>query len=49
MDQHKFRRAFVVARDLDDFIFFETVTLNNRQNAKVFQDIDEARKWLQEK
>lgn len=46
---HKFKRAIVVARDLKDFHFFETVTLNNGQTAKLFQDIDEAKKWLLEK
>ena len=43
---HKFKRALVVAQDLDDFSFFETVTLNRGQNVKIFQDMAEARKWL---
>ena|ERR1700690_3769638 len=46
---HKFKRAFVVARDLNDYNFFETVTLNRGQNAKVFYDMDEAKRWLLEK
>jgi len=46
---HKLKRAFVIAKDLDDFHFFETVTLNNGQMAKIFQDIDEAKKWLLQK
>ena len=44
-----FKRAIIVKRDLKDFHFFETVTLNSGQNAKLFQDIDEAKKWLSEK
>jgi hypothetical protein len=43
---NKFKRAIVVKRDLQDFSFFETVTLNSGQNAKLFQDLDEAKKWL---
>lgn len=43
---HKLKRAFVVAEDLDDFYFFETVTLNSGQQAKIFQNVDEAEKWL---
>lgn len=46
---HKFKRAIVVKKDWKDFHFFETVTLNSGQNAKLFQDIDEAKKWLFEK
>ena len=46
---HKLKRAFVVAKNLDDFHFFETVTLNNGQLAKIFQDIDEAKRWLLKK
>ena len=44
-----FKRAIVVKKDLKNFRFFETVTLNSGQNAKLFQDIDEAKKWLSEK
>ena len=40
------RRAIVVAKDIKNFEFFETVTLNSGQNAKLLQDMDEARKWL---
>ena len=46
---HKLKRAFVVAKNLNDFHFFETVTFNNGQLAKIFQDIDEAKKWLLQK
>ena len=46
--QH-FKRAAIVVRNYDDFRFFETVTLNQGQNMKLFQDIDGAKKWLFEK
>ena len=42
----KFRRAIVVAKDLKDYHFFETVNANRGQSSKIFQDIDEAKKWL---
>jgi hypothetical protein len=45
----KFKRALIVKKDLENFYFLETVTLNSGQNAKLFQDIDEAKKWLSEK
>jgi hypothetical protein len=45
----RFKRAIVVARDAGDFHFYETVTLNNMQNVRLFQDIDEAKQWLFEK
>jgi hypothetical protein len=43
---HPLRRALVAAKDLDDYLFFETVTVNRGQDARVFYDIDEARRWL---
>lgn len=49
VDVHKMKRALVVKKDLKDYAFFETVTLNRAQSTKVFFDIDEARKWLPEK
>jgi hypothetical protein len=46
---HRLRRAIVVAKDLENYKFFETVTINRGQYAKLFFDIDEAKKWLLEK
>jgi hypothetical protein len=43
------KRALVVARDLEDYRFFETVTVNSGQNTKIFQNINEAEAWLSEK
>lgn len=43
---YQLKRAFVVAKDLEDFHFFETVTHNSGQLAKIFQNVDEAKKWL---
>jgi hypothetical protein len=46
---HKIKRAFVVAKDLEDYSFFETVNVNRGYRHKMFQDISEAKKWLLEK
>lgn len=43
---HKLKRALVVAKDLKDYHFFETVTSNSGQNARIFQDVAHAREWL---
>jgi len=40
---HKFKRAIVVANDIDDFTFFETVSQNRGQNVMAFRDIEEAK------
>ena len=42
----KFKRAIIAEKGVNDYQFFETVTLNMGQQAKLFQDMDEARKWL---
>jgi hypothetical protein len=49
LPEYKVKRALVVAKDIEDFSFFETVTMNQAQNARIFQDFDEAKKWLLEK
>lgn len=51
---HRLKRAVVIAKDLkdkrlEDYRFYETVTLNRGQNTKLFEDMDEARQWLSEK
>ena len=43
----RFKRAFVTSHSHEDFHFFETVTLNSGQNARIFETIEEARVWLQ--
>ena len=43
---HRFKRALIVSRDIDDFTFFETVSQNINKNVTLFRDMDEARKWL---
>jgi len=43
---HELKRALVVKDDLNDYQFFETVTINKGQNAKMFHDIDQAKQWL---
>jgi hypothetical protein len=42
----KFKRAIVVEKFSKDYQFYETVTINSGQTTKLFQDVDEARKWL---
>ena len=40
------RRAIVVARDQDDYGFWETLCTNRgHRNVRVFEDYDEARRW----
>jgi hypothetical protein len=39
----KFKRALVIANDLAEFEFFETVTFNQGQRLRIFNDIDEAK------
>jgi hypothetical protein len=46
---YKLKRAFVVAKDLKDYSFFETVNVNRGYRHKMFEDISEAKKWLLEK
>jgi hypothetical protein len=41
-----YKRANVVAKDLEDYIFHENVMVNRGQNEKVFTDIDTAMGWL---
>ncbi len=43
-----YKRANVVAKDLDDYVFHETVMVNRGQNEKVFTDIVKAKEWLME-
>jgi hypothetical protein len=43
---HHIKRALVVAKELKEYLFFETVTFNRGQYAKIFKDITEAREWL---
>ena len=42
----QFKRAIVVKHSFPDYRFFETVTLNPGQNIRLFEDTDEAKKWL---
>ena len=43
-----YKRANVVTKDLDDYIFHENVMVNRGQNEQVFTDIDQAKEWLME-
>ena len=49
LSANKIERAIVVPESIKNFRFYETVTLNNGQKIKLFQDINEAQKWLLEK
>lgn len=42
----QYKRANIVAKDLDDYVFHENVMVNRGQNEKVFTDINQAKKWL---
>ena len=43
---HKLKRAIVIVKDFEDYKFFENITFNQGQSAKLFYDVDEAKKWL---
>ncbi len=43
---YELKRALVVAKNLEDYRFFETVTSNRGQHTKIFRDVAEAKKWL---
>jgi hypothetical protein len=43
---NKFRRAIIVSNYMDDFTFFETVSMNRGQNVMLFREMKEAREWL---
>ena len=44
----RFKRAIIAEKSSKDYQFFETVTLNMGQHIKLFQDIEEAKRWLVE-
>ena len=46
LDIHRLKRALVVAKDLKDFRFYETIMVNAGQSTQVFVDNASARKWL---
>jgi hypothetical protein len=43
---HEFKRAFLLKQHHEYISFFETVSLNNAQNTKLFYDFEEAVNWL---
>jgi hypothetical protein len=45
---HKYKRALVVTNDMDDFVFFETVSRNRGQPVMLFRSIEKAKEWLAE-
>ena len=42
----RIKRAIVILRDKPNYEFAETVSLNRGQNIDLFDDIENARKWL---
>jgi len=48
IDANILKRAFVVAKNSENYSFHENVTNNRGQINKMFEDIDEAKKWLLE-
>ena len=43
---YRIKRAIIANKGAKNLPFFETVTANSGQNAKLFYDIDQAKKWL---
>jgi len=43
---YKVKRAFVVSRDIDDYSFIETVSVNRGLQVRVFQEMNAAISWL---
>ncbi len=44
---HQLQRAFVVSETSELYKFYENVATNRGHNAKLFNDLEEARAWLQ--
>jgi hypothetical protein len=40
------KRAILVSKDMEDYAFFETTSVNRGHRVKIFQDPDEAIDWL---
>ena len=50
LSPYKLKRAIISSQRLEDFHFYETVSSNRGQSpVKIFQDAEEAKKWLAEK
>jgi hypothetical protein len=50
LSPYKIKRALVIpTQAYDNFHFFETVSLNNSQNVRIFTDEEKAMEWLFEK
>jgi hypothetical protein len=45
----RLKSAFITAKRDKDPVFFETVTINQGQTMRIFDDIEEARNWLLDK
>ena len=48
LQSHVIKRALVISGYTKGFRFLEAVSINRGQPLKIFQDIDEAKKWLTE-
>ena len=42
----KLKRAFITVKNKKDPEFYETVTINQGQTMRIFDNVDEARNWL---
>jgi len=49
LNARKLKRALIAARDVGDYLFYETVAANSGLPTKIFHDIDEGKIWLLEK
>jgi hypothetical protein len=43
---HKLKRALITTKSEKDSVFYETVTINQGQTARIFDNVDEGRNWL---
>lgn len=41
-----YKRALVVGENIEDPLFFETVSQNREQQVRIFQDMETAKRWL---
>lgn len=45
-NKYSVKRAIVNTRDKSDLLFLETTAKNTGQNLRIFENIDEAKKWI---
>lgn len=48
VDVRRLKRALMIVKDAEGYRFFETVSMNQSQNMRLFFDEPSAREWLRE-